>query len=193
MERDRKRVSLLVVRERERERERGQASYLVCLGVCVWKRDRRRNRKWVASVRAWEDGLVSESARVREREGGRKRWARLKVLKAAPSNGGPVYCHQSWDKVRERPFFSDVQEFAQKICLWRKFFLSWRQEKERRQIRSKRHLWWKKNVGYKLLKQKIQKDVDLTKTDFAWKKSIFSWDETTLKPLWQPGLFILVP
>ena len=24
-----------------------------------------------------------------------------------------------------------------------------------------------KNVGYKLLKQKIQKDVDLTKTDFA--------------------------
>ena len=25
-----------------------------------------------------------------------------KVLKAAPSNGGPVHCHQSWDKVSKR-------------------------------------------------------------------------------------------
>jgi hypothetical protein len=38
----------------------------------------------------------------REGRGGRERNDEFvsKVLKAAPSNGGPVYCHQSWDKMR---------------------------------------------------------------------------------------------
>ena len=73
--------------------------------------------------------------RRRERERERERCSKemmssSQVLKAAPSNGGPVHCHQSWDKTskcvcvcvleRERDPFSFqccVQEFTQKICL----------------------------------------------------------------------------